>query len=167
MTEKFLEKINVLDTWLHGRILEPIAAWVCCWLKISRRDLMMWLFALFSVVIISAGFKTFLSSNEQTTRSLFSLFFSLSAVVLFGGLVFPLFKIGEADRLPVVIEVLLGRMKQLRPLINLFMIIALFTGPVIIMIQPEKCLIKILEMLADFFFLVFCHSLDPDDLLKS
>jgi len=160
--EKFFKKINAFDSWFHERIFEPAAAFVCRWLKMSRINLIVGIYALAAAATILIGLRSSLYQDEQTTGNSLNLLFVLIGVALLGLPVFTLCK-SEGSRIPFLLEVYFLRVKQVRPIYNLAVLIILLSSLVSVVLQPEKYLSEVLGMLTVIFLLAYFHSFDAKD----
>jgi|GEM_PF-4204907 len=165
--EEFFKNVTVFDSWFHERVFEPMAAVICRWLSMSRRNLVVGLFAIVASIVALMVLRGILFVDEQTENSLLSLIFASAAVVMFGSLVLTLSRVGKGEQLPIMLEVYLHKAKQLRPFLNLVILITLVFSLITVAVQPEKFLPEVLDAAFGIFFVIFFHSLDSNDLSKS
>ena len=160
----FFLNLTCFDSWLHQTITEPIFAATCRLLKMTRRNLTMSLFGLFSFYLLLAPISIVGFTYRQMEDKTFSLLCAFGTMLMFGFRVFPLFDVDESGRLPVRLEVFLRALKRIRPICCFAMSILFVMAPVFC--SPEKIISDILSETGTIFFVLFLHILDVDDLSK-
>ena len=165
--EWFFFNLACFDSWLHQTVIEPVFAAVCRWLKLTRINLVIGLFAIFSALFFLGGLVEAMPSSRHPVSNPITLIIGVFVVGTFGFWLLPLFKAEKITQLPILSEIALNRMRQIRPAASSLVPLVILLSPVFFAVRPEKHLSDIFGVLIATTFLFLLHSMDLEDLSKS